>query len=327
MLRVLIMAVLLTLAGALPATGQEWAKKMFKVQTHNFGTVARGAKAEFNFEITNLYEEEVHISSVRSSCGCTTPVITKDTIKTFEQSAIQATFNTRSFLGHRQATITVTFDKPFYAEVQLTVSGFIRGDVVLQPGSVAFGSLDLGQEAMQEVTVNYAGRNDWKILDVTSERDYYEVTLNETQRGGGKVDYVLGVKLLPSAPPGYLSDHLILVTNDQNNPQIPLAIEGRIVSPLTISPASLSLGQVQPGEKVVRQVYLRAKKPFKVTGAKCTDDCFQIEPSSDAKLIQMVPIVFRADQKSGKIAQKIEIETDLGGASAIVTVTAEVATQ
>ena len=63
--------------------------------------------------------------------------ITKDTLKTFEESELVAVFNTRTYQGDRNATLTVTFDKPFYAEVQVHISGTIRTDVVLEPGSAA----------------------------------------------------------------------------------------------------------------------------------------------------------------------------------------------
>jgi hypothetical protein len=49
---------------------QSWAQKMFKVTSHDFGTVARGAKAEFLFEMQNIFEEDIHIASVRTSCTC-----------------------------------------------------------------------------------------------------------------------------------------------------------------------------------------------------------------------------------------------------------------
>ena len=78
----------------------------------------------------------VHISGVRASCGCTTPSISKDTLKTWETGAIIAKFNTDSFLGKKSATLTVTIDKPFYAEVQLNVAGYIRSDIVFNPGAV-----------------------------------------------------------------------------------------------------------------------------------------------------------------------------------------------
>src|SRR6188508_2135467 len=69
------------------ASAKEWAQKMFKVTTHNFGHVAHGAKTEFAFELQNTYEEDVHIAEVRSSCGCTTPTISKQTLKTWEKGS------------------------------------------------------------------------------------------------------------------------------------------------------------------------------------------------------------------------------------------------
>ena len=64
---------------------KEWAQKMFQATSHDFGHVARGAKAEFAFELQNSYEEDIHIADVRTSCGCTTPTITKPTLKSWEK--------------------------------------------------------------------------------------------------------------------------------------------------------------------------------------------------------------------------------------------------
>src|SRR5664280_2188989 len=117
---------------------------MFKITEHDFGPVARGAKAEYRFVFENLYLEDVHIAGVRTSCGCTTPSIENALLKTYDKGAILAHFNTDTFLGQRGATLTVTIDKPFYAEMQVHVRGYIRGDVVVEPGSVQVGSIDQG---------------------------------------------------------------------------------------------------------------------------------------------------------------------------------------
>src|SRR5690606_33660741 len=118
--------------------------KMFNTRSHDFGTVARGAKAVYHFQVKNIYEEDAHIASVRSSCGCTTPQIVKPYLKTFEVGEIVAELNTVAFMGQKNATLTVVFDKPFYAEVQLQVSGLIRSDVVVTPGDIRLGSVDQG---------------------------------------------------------------------------------------------------------------------------------------------------------------------------------------
>ena len=208
-----IAALLLSFLGS-PVVAKEWAKKMFETLDHDFETVARGAHAEFDFKLRNLYKEDIHIASVRSSCGCTTPTILKHTLKSWEYGAIRTKFNTRSFLGHKTATITVVIDQPFPAEVQLTVSGFIRQDVVLHPGSVEFGELDAGSSAEQRIKVSYAGRGDWAIQEVKVPGDHYDVDFRETNRTDSRVDYEMLVKVNGDAPAGYLNDQMLIVSND-----------------------------------------------------------------------------------------------------------------
>jgi len=325
MLRNLILSAVLTLCAVQFAGAQEWANKMFKVQSHNFGSVARGSKTEFKFELTNIYVEDVHVLSVRASCGCTTPIILKDTIKTHETGAILARFNTGTFTGQKSATVTVTFDKPFPAEVQLRVQGNIRDDVVIEPGSVDFGSYDQGEDLTRSISIHHHNNSNWKITDVRSAHKHVRVKLQKLPGVAGS-KFNMQVTLAGSTPPGYIQDQLTLVTNDPVNPTLTIPMEGRVVSALTVSPSLLSLGVLKPEETVKGRLVVRAKKPFRINGIQCQDDCFQFEKApSEAKKIHLIPVVFTATKEPGKISQRIEISTDLGAAfcNATATVVAE----
>jgi hypothetical protein len=297
---------------ATPAAAQQWADKMFPARSHDFGVVARGGHVVYSFKFKNLYEEDVHVSSVRSSCGCTEPQVSKDTLKTFEEGEIVAEFNTRRFLGARNATITVTFDKPFYAEVQLSVAGYIRSDVVLNPGGAEFGSVDQGTAAEKKLAISYAGRPDWRILEVKSPSPHVAAEFAETSRGNGQVSYDLIVRLGENAPPGYFKDELTLVTNDARGKQIPVLVEGRVLPEISVNPAALFVGTVQPGQKVTKQLVVSGKRPFKITGVKCADPSFAFAASDSSAKRHLLPVVFTAGDKPGKLTAKIEIETDLG---------------
>jgi hypothetical protein len=287
---------------------------MFKVSEHDFGTVARGAKTEYRFVFENLYMEDVHVASVRTSCGCTTPTVETPVLKTYEKGDILAHFNTPTFQGQRGATLTVTIDKPFYAEVQLHVKGFIRNDVAIEPGSVQVGSVDQGAGAEQSVTVSNSGRSDWKILDVKSSNPNITATAVESGRNYGQVSYQLQVHLAKDAPAGYLNDHLVLVTNDANSTQIPVEVEGRVIPGITVSPAALFMGVVQPGQTVTRQLVVKSKKPFRILGVECDDKSFQFDTSKEdsAKELHLVPVTFTASADAGKVVKTIKIETDQG---------------
>lgn len=287
---------------------------MFETTDHDFGSVARAAKEEFEFALTNIYVEDVHISGVRSSCGCTSVRVDEPLVKTYGKSAIIASFNTKSFQGQRGATLTVTFDKPFYAEVQLHVRGYIRSDVVLHPGSVQMGTVDQGQPARQKVSVSYAGRSDWQILEVKSANPHLAGEVVETRRRGGQVGYELTAYLDGEAPAGYLRDHLVLVTNDRRIKEIPVPVEGVVQTGIVVSPTSLFMGVVQPGQKVTKQLVVRSKEPFRIISVDCDDDSFEFDTSAEQepKALHVIPVTFAAGTEPGKVTRMIRIQTDLG---------------
>lgn len=315
MVRALSLACLLcTLLGS-DASGQTWAEKMFQERQHDFGDLARGAKAEWRFELTNLYTEDVHVAAVRSSCGCTSLRIEKDSLKTHETGAIVATINTDRFLGQKGATVTVTFDKPSFATVQLHTRAYIRSDVVFQPGSVQIGAVAQGATVDREVEVAYAGRPDWQVLEVVSGNPHLSATVKEVARAGGQVRYRLCVHLDGRAPAGYLQEHLVLRTNDRNRTEVPVLVEARVEPPIVISPASLFMGAVEPGQSVTKTIVLRGSAPFRVLSIGCNGGSFRFDMpagESEAKMIHVIPVTFTGSQTGGRWEQTIHVETDLG---------------
>lgn len=312
MLRQSLVAVICVVGLQWNAPAQEWARKMFKETSHAFGTVAKDAKVEYEFKFKNIYVEDIHIASVSSSCGCTTPSITKDTLKTYETSSILAHYNTDRFTGKKGATIKVVIDKPFYAEVQLKVAGFIRTDINLQPEFVDLGSLDQGSVGEKSINVSYLGGSNWKILDVKSANPHLEVEVDETERRGGRVSYAMKVRLNGDAPAGYIKEQLTLVTNDKNSPEVPVMVEGRVVADLTVSPSTLSMGALKPGQSVTRKIVIQGKRPFKITSVSCEDDCFKFDVNETEKKVHLIPVTFTAGDKAGKVTPKIKIVTEFG---------------
>ena len=239
MIQAAVMAVVL----ATPAIGQDWTTKMFETTSHDFGTVARGEHVEFAFVLENLYVEDVHIAAVRASCTCTTPEIKTETLKTHQKGAIIAKFNTAAFLGARDATLTVTFDKPLFAEVQLNVHGFIRGDVTLEPGSVSFGSVDQGSGAERTITINRMGHQDWGITEVRSVNPHLSAIATELDRSDVQVTYQIVVRLDRDALAGDLAENLTVVTNDPQLLEIHVPVVGAVRDRISASPASLFSGR------------------------------------------------------------------------------------
>ena len=234
---------------------------MLNETTHDFSVVARGAKVEHRFIVENIYEEDANIKSITSSCGCSSSQVNRRFLKTWEKAEILVTLDTRGFLGRKDATITIEFDKPFPAEVQLHVHAYIRSDIVVQPGAVSFGSVSQGEEAQQVVAISYAGRDDWRLARLECNNPAIEAKAIETRCAAGQVAYSMSVRLRPDAPPGYFRDQLVLVTNDYDvrAAHVPVVVEGLVVAALSVQPSSLLMGVTQPGHPVTRNLVIQGR--------------------------------------------------------------------
>ncbi len=305
--------VLWTVLIASPAVAQQWAAKMFETTSHDFGSVPASSKAEFRFVLRNLYIPDVHVAGAVPSCGCISTRIETPLLKTHEKGAVVATLNTKAFRGKRSVTITVTIDRPYHARVPLHVKGDIRGDVVLEPGAVALGTVRQGTSVEKTVVVSRKGRGLWQILEVKGAAPYLTGEVVETKRYADRATCRLRVRLGPDAPAGTIRDHLVLVTNDPRYRGIPVLVEGRVVPAVTVTPATLFLGVVEPGGKVTKRLVVRGGKPFRITAVTSDGNHFQCQPDVDdePKPMHVVPVTFIAGEEPGEVRETIRIQTDL----------------
>ncbi len=312
-----LVAILLT-ASTLPA--QDWARNLLSTTEHNFGSVAQGAKAEYAFIVTNNLQSDVHILSVRSSCGCTTPYVENDkrTLKSYEKTAIIAHLNTATHVGQRAATLTVTFDEPYYAEVQLQIRALVHTDILMEPASLQFGSVEQGKASEAQVRLYRADFPNWQILPSVRFSDpNLQGEVVPVARQGSQVWYDLKARLAPAASSGYISDHAVLTTNDPGMGQVLVQVEGQVRSKVMVSPADLFLGVMHIGQKVTKPLVVRADRPFRIEAITGDKSSFEIpNPPSDAKLVHIVPVTFVAGAEVGKVVKTIHIDTDIGGAQA-----------
>ena len=312
-MRFVAVGFLLAVATATPAYAQSWAKGLFSITSHDFGAVAKAAKTEFRFPLENKLAQDIHIASVRASCGCTTPIVENETIKAGETGYVTARFNTGSFFGQRGATLTVVIDRPRYAEVQLQVKGYVRTDVVFNPGEVNFGTVEAGEAQTMKVALEYAGRADWPITKVRTPSEFISAEVKEASRGNGRVGYELEVSIKEGAPVGPLQNELILETNDRKIKSVALRYTADIRPILSVSPQTIDLKQVGPGSSIQQRIVVRGAKPFRVTSIDCDGFSVEYQGSDEAKAIHLIPITLTAQDSVSGSGASLVIKTDLPG--------------
>jgi hypothetical protein len=284
----------------------EWAEKMFDSTSHDFGAVAREASVSHRFRVKNLYTSDVQIQNVTASCGCTSPRFDNTPIKTGESTYIDVTMDTHKFQHDKSSTVTVTFAQPQYAVVTIPVKVYIRTDVVLSPGSINFGAVDVGAGQERKIELSYAGDPNWAITKVVTNNDNLKAQVKETMRQNGQVGYDLIVGLSPKAPAGYLRQQIMLTTNDQAG-QIPVLVEARVESDVTVTPSVVQLGSVLPGKEKIQTVILRGSKPFVIEKVECDSGhgMFKMPKlTQDSKPVHVIALTFTAPKESGTVQEK-----------------------
>lgn len=108
------------------------AKFEFKTETIDYGEISKGSDGVRSFEFTNVGDEPLVITDVKSSCGCTVPEKPDGPIAAGETGVIKVKYDTKR-VGPIRKTITVysNADEPVKA---LKIKGTIlaEGQSVLE---------------------------------------------------------------------------------------------------------------------------------------------------------------------------------------------------
>ena len=306
------LALWLTCVGTSGAQKLNWAEKMFSELKHDFGTVARGADVRHEIVVRNIYEEDIEVVNVGTTCGCTAAKPDKKLLKTFEEARIEVKMDTKKFMRRKDSNVDVTlrFNGRHSKTVRVPITAYIRSDVVVTPGNADFGAVEFGVGGERVIDISYAGRSDWSIRDVRIGNESIQAQLQPGQRRSGRVNYKLIVKLDPTAPLGRVSDQLVLVTDDANSPEVPIRVTGSVEPDIVVTPTRFPLGKLSPGEQKTFNVVLKGKRPFAISSVECGGhpDCFEVmRLTEDAKVVHVVPFRVTAPETIGNFKEEFTV--------------------
>ncbi|MDR2705290.1 MAG: DUF1573 domain-containing protein [Planctomycetaceae bacterium] len=316
---------LLFISGSITAA-ESWGTDLFQIKKHDFGRVTIGADVVYPFVMENVYQQDIKILGVHSSCGCTIPSLSTNLLKAGEKGTVFAKFNTNGqHTREKSATLTVDLETEVKGQllresVLLYVSGYIRSDVVLTPGIVEFGSIPAGQTEVRTVQLEYAGRSDWALTKVERSNPFIHAKAEEIERSTREIAYRITVTIKDTAPIGYIRDVLRFATNELSNSsngvtEIVLPVQGVVTAPVQAKPTPLMIGLLTPGETVSKNIVVRSKLPFRIMEVTSQDKRFRFTFSEQESAIQLVSVLFSAKktqtEESQNITDQIRIRTNL----------------
>jgi hypothetical protein len=288
-----------------------WADGLFDGLSKDFGSVPRGPTLTHHFRVVNKTRQPVSIFNVRVSCGCVTASALKTYLNPGEETAILAKMDTSRFTGPKTVTVYVQFDKPNFEEVRLWVQANGRNDFALSPDTLGFGQVKRGVTPTASVNVTFYGHTGAKIVSARGESNYIRPIFSELKRTDFEVVYKVSVKLRRDTPVGKWYTDVWLKTSIPSLPQVRVPLTVDVESPLTVSPALLSLGQVKVSSENQRRVIVRGVKPFKIKTVKGSDDGVDVKPlSNEAREVHVLTIKLKPG-KAGVLNRTLRVITDL----------------
>lgn len=300
-------------------TTSYWAQNLkFGDRSHDFGAVPTASKQEHVFEFENTLDQEIFLTGVRTSCGCTKPRLLTESVKSGETGKVLAVFDTRSFRGDKAATVTVSIQKnvPYteYGEIQFSVKGRIRQDVVLNPSKIQFNNVRHNEESQRTVELKYAGDSRWSLTAVKSSNSNITVEPREANRdqATGRVTYELVVTLSGGQPTGMFSDYLTLITNDVNptSRQMAVPVEGYVQAVIQSSP--VRLGIIHKGEQIKKKIVVRGAEAFRIKEIAVSNPHIRVDQVDGEKSLHILEC--RLDTSDvGPIDCEIKVVADLPG--------------
>lgn len=120
-----------------PTVDPDAGKFKFKEETHDYGEVPEGPKAECDFEFKNVGKKPIVISEAHGSCGCTVPEWPKEPILPGKKGKIHVIYNTDHRPGPISKEVTINSNAQ-----QSPMVLHIRGNVKAKPAEAAAPATD-----------------------------------------------------------------------------------------------------------------------------------------------------------------------------------------
>jgi len=177
----------------------------FKTTEHNFGKIIQGEKVTTEFEFANTGDQDLVISKVRSTCGCTAALASADTIKPGEKGSIKVTFNSNGRRGKNTKKIKVHSNAVNLTKAELTIISDILVELDFKPPRAYMGEFEAGGSLTSEVELTNRTDQTIKISKFENNRDEVKVEVDKMELGPQEV---AKVKVTMEIPKDYDRNHL-----------------------------------------------------------------------------------------------------------------------
>ena len=233
----------------------------------DFGTVPKGQKLDWSFEIKNTGTSDLEILAAKPACGCTVADFDK-VIKPGQIGKVSAHVDTVSFAGPISKGITLETNDATTPTAQVTITAIVKPYVEAYPaGYVRFNMLQ-GDVEKQSLTLYSEDEEPFQILKIESPQEWINVDFKKAEGTdivpklgrAGQAQYKLNVTLGgPDAKIGPLAEKIRIVTNSKHQPEYWVSVSGVVRPTFRVEPTGVNFGEIAPTDTAAtRTIMLRS---------------------------------------------------------------------
>ncbi len=282
-------------------------KVVFEEQTYDFGKIYQGEIVQHEFRFKNQGNDDLIINNVKSSCGCTAALASKNNIPKGETGEIQIKFNPGHYLGKVLKTVTVNSNDPENAASKLTITGEVCEEISINPRLVNFGIVKKGESCSRNLEIRIAPELKIEIKKIESPNPYITIVQKKTsdniyscQITMNKNDYI-----------GKFNGIIFVYTNNNKQEKIDVPFYGEIIGDVTIYPEMLLFGVVKKNQEVKRTIVINfMNKDVKIEKIEADPDVINYAVSELNNNSKKIDVKLSKDTTPGKITGSLKIYTN-----------------
>ncbi|MCR4319141.1 MAG: DUF1573 domain-containing protein [Candidatus Brocadiaceae bacterium] len=286
----------------------EKSKISFEEQVYDFGKIYIGESVKHAFKFKNLGKGELIINNVKSSCGCTAVLVSKNILHEEEEGEVEVKFNSGHYVGKVTKSVVVNSNDPENTKYKLTITGEVIEEISVNPKQINFGIVRRGDSCTKNVEIKTVPELKIDIKKVESPNPYITITNNKT----GENNYAYQVTISKYDYIGKFNGIVFIYTSSSKQERIDVPFSGEIVGDLTFYPEVLSFGSVKLGQDVKKTVIVNfINKDVKIEKieAEPGDISYMISEFNNVSA-KKIDVKLGKDITIGKITGSLKIYTN-----------------
>ena len=251
----------------------------------DFGTVAKGEKLDWSFEIRNTGNADLQILAAKPGCGCTVADFDK-VIKPGTTGKVTAHVDTTNFSGPIAKPVTLETNDASAPTAQLTIHAIVKPYVEAYPAGFVRFMLLQGDVDTQSIKLYSEEEEPFEIKEIQVPGDWVKVAYNKIENAADRapnvgrpdqnqynVTFTVGG---PDAKLGPLADKVRIITNAKHQPEYAISVTGVVRPTYRVEPSALNFGEVAPSDAaatrsvIVHSNDLKTPERFQVTKVEST---------------------------------------------------------